>query len=87
MKRLVAAGTVIFALGASPAMAVNDPRVPGDECSASSQAVGHPALANQADNPQGANPPFSANNPGESTGAKAVLHQQGSAHCPNAPQP
>ena len=85
MKRLIAAAAVMFALGASPALAVNDPLVPGDECSASDQAVGHPAFANQADNPQGANPPFSANNPGVSAGAKAGSHQQGTAHCPNAP--
>jgi hypothetical protein len=84
MKRLLASAAVIFALGASPALAVNDPHVPGDECSASGQAVGHPAFENQQDNPQGANPPFSSNNPGKSTGAKAGLHQQGTAHCTNA---
>ncbi len=90
VKRLVAAvfvsalllGTVSF-----PALAVNDPLVPGDECSASGTAVGHPAFANQADNPQGANPPFSLNNPGKSTGAKGSANSQAPAHCKNAPQP
>jgi hypothetical protein len=72
-------------LSAAPALAVNDPRVPGDECSASEQAVGHPAFANQADNPQGANPPFSVNNPGKSTGARGTEMSQALEHCQNAP--
>lgn len=66
------------------ALAVNDPLVPGDECSASTQAVGHPAFFNQQDNPQGANPPFSSNNPGVSTGAKGTANSEALAHCPNA---
>jgi hypothetical protein len=70
---------------ATPALAVNDPLVPGDECSASSQAVGHPAFANQVGNPQGANPPFSANNPGQSTGAKGSINSRALEHCPNGP--
>ena len=84
--RMVAVAlTSAFLLGTmgSAALAVNDPLVPGDECSASTQAVGHPAFANQADNPQGANPPFSANNPGDSTGAKGSAHTQATTHCPN----
>jgi hypothetical protein len=68
-----------------PASAVNDPAVPGDDCSASETAVGHPAVANQADNPQGANPPFSSNNPGQSTGAQGQARSQALAHCANAP--
>ena len=85
MKRLVLLVTLLLALLAAPALAVNDPLVPGDECSASTQAVGHPAFANQADNPQGANPPFSVNNPGKSTGAKGSANSQAMAHCQNAP--
>jgi hypothetical protein len=58
-----------------PALAVNDPLVPGDNCaSANSQAVGHPAFVHQQ--PQGANPPFSSNNPGVSTGAQWSVHSQ-----------
>jgi hypothetical protein len=66
-----------------PAIAVNDPAVPGDDCSASETAVGHPAFANQADNPQGANPPFSSNNPGQSTGARGQERSQAVEHCAN----
>ncbi len=75
-------GTVSF-----PAFAVNDPFVPATVCSAeNSEAVGHPAIIHQQ--PQGAEPPFSASNPGASTGAKANAHSQAAAHCPNAaPQP
>jgi hypothetical protein len=86
VKRIVAvlatSALLVGALG-STALAVNDPLVPGDECSASTQAVGHPAFANQQDNPQGANPPFSSNNPGVSTGAKGTANSEALAHCPN----
>jgi len=87
VKRMVAVlATSALLVGAvdSTALAVNDPLVPGDECSASTQAVGHPAFANQQDNPQGANPPFSSNNPGVSTGAKGTANSEALAHCPNA---
>ena len=77
---LAAAAGVVTA---APALAVNDPLVPGDECSASTHAVGHPAFVHQQ--PQGANPPFSANNPGVSTGARAGAHAMALAHCPHAP--
>ena len=85
MKRpmLVLASACALLL-AAPAAAVNDPLVPGDECSASTTAVGHPAFANQLDNPQGANPPFSLNNPGKSTGAKGSANSKATAHCKNA---
>jgi len=57
----------------SPALAVNDPLVPGDDCAPdNAQAVGHPALAHQQ--PQGANPPFSLKNPGVSTGAQGSVN-------------
>ena len=80
---LATSALLVGAVG-SAALAVNDPLVPGDECSASTQAVGHPAFANQQDNPQGANPPFSSNNPGASTGAKGMANSEALAHCPNA---
>jgi len=78
MKRLALATAVVFTSVASPAMAINDPLVPGDECSASSQAVGHPAVGKPP-----FPPPFSVNNPGSSEGAQAFRHQQGTEHCPN----
>ncbi|MFL5685396.1 MAG: hypothetical protein ACJ77D_05020 [Chloroflexota bacterium] len=78
MKRLLVgmtlAGSVLLA-SAAPALAVNDPLVPGDNCAPSNaQAVGHPAFLHQQ--PQGANPPFSSNNPGVSTGARGSLNSQ-----------
>ena len=85
MKRL-ALVVLLLAFFATPALAVNDPLVPGDDCAAeNSQAVGHPAFANQQ--PQGANPPFSSNNPGQSTGARGSANSQATAHCQNATSP
>jgi hypothetical protein len=81
MRRL-AVLTFLLAGFAGPASAVNDPFVPAEDCApANAQAVGHPAVANQADNPQGANPPFSSNNPGASTGARGSAHSQAVTHC------
>jgi len=87
MKRIAVLSGVIFAFTASPAFAVNDPFAPGDNCSASTQAIGHPAFENQTEhgNTQGANPPFSSNNPGQSTGAKGGERSKALAHCKNAP--
>ena len=82
MRRLTLLVTLLLALSAPPAFAVNDLFVPGDECaSENSQAVGHPAFVHQQ--PQGANPPFSSNNPGRSTGARALGHSRAPAHCQN----
>ena len=84
-KRVLAAmftSALLMGVLSAPALAVNDPLVPGDECSASTQAVGHPAFVHQQ--PQGANPPFSLNNPGKSTGAKGTANSQALAHCQNA---
>ena len=61
---------------AVPALAINDSRVPADECSGNINAVGtpggepNPGLL-QAD-PVG--PPASASNPGQSTGAQGQAH-------------
>ncbi len=86
MKRSIIVVLAALVVAVGPAGAVNDPVVPAEECApANAEAVGHPAFANQADNPQGANPPFSLKNPGASTGAKAEEHSQAEAHCPNAP--
>jgi len=73
VRRLVAvASTSALLVGAvsAPAFAVNDPFVPGEDCSPDfSQAVGHRAFDNEQSPVAGA--PFSSNNPGVSEGAKA----------------
>jgi len=80
MKRLVVLGLAIAAACAPSAGAVNDPLVPAEDCAPDhAQAVGHPAFLHQQ--PQGANPPFSSNNPGNPTGAKGQLNSQATAHC------
>jgi hypothetical protein len=68
------AGSLSLAAMASPAQAINDPKVPGDNCSSdNSVAVGDPS---QPLNPgiignKNVGPPVSDNNPGlGSTGAK-----------------
>ena len=78
-KRVLAAvftSALLVGVVISPALAVNDPLVPGDNCAPdNAQAVGHPAFIHQQ--PQGANPPFSSNNPsGVSTGAKGSEHSE-----------
>jgi hypothetical protein len=85
MRRLALLSAVVVVVGvlAGPAVAVNDPFVPGDQCSASETAVGHPAAAHEQSD--AASPPFSFNNPGVSTGAKAHdVEQATNAHCVNA---
>ena len=85
MKRLALVACFTVGALAGPASAVNDPFVPAEDCAPShAQAVGHPAFANQADNPQGANPPFSSNNPGASTGARGSAHSQAATHSAGA---
>jgi hypothetical protein len=82
VKRIVAVfATSALLVGAvsSTALAVNDPLVPGDNCAPdNAQAVGHPALANNQTPETAANPPFSSNNPGVSTGAQGSEHSQAS---------
>ena len=73
----LAAAAAALAL-ATPAQAINDGRVPADECSDNPNAVGTPG-GNQ--NPGLANtdqvgPPASANNPGRSTGARGEEKSQ-----------
>ena len=63
---------------AAPAQAINDGRVPADECSDNPNAVGtpgggpNPGLANTDQ----VGPPASANNPGRSTGARGEERSQ-----------
>ncbi len=78
-RRLVALGLVAGTLAAAaPAHAINDSRVPADECSENPNAVGtpggqpNPGLANAE--PVG--PPASANNPGRSEGARGEERSQ-----------
>jgi hypothetical protein len=87
--------TLLVALGMSPpASAINDPVAPGDNCSASSAAIGHPggvpaterAEMNGADNP--VDGVASRSNPGNAvtendTSADASMHEQASERCPN----
>jgi hypothetical protein len=76
-RKLMAAGLLAGSLSlvalAGPAYAINDPKVPGDNCSPdNSAAVGDPEGGNPgiAQSPQ-VSPPVSDNNPGlGSTGAK-----------------
>ena len=79
MRKVSAVLAVIGALGAAaPAQAINDGRVPADECSNNPNAVGtpggepNPGLATAE--PVG--PPASDNNPGQSTGARGEQHSQ-----------
>lgn len=79
MRKTVSFAAVAVALAtAAPAQAINDGRVPADECSANASAVGtpggspNPGLATA--DPVGA--PASANNPGRSTGARGEEHSQ-----------
>jgi hypothetical protein len=86
MRRLllfvVVSAIVFVALFAGPALAVNDPFTPGEECDASQDvAVGHPAAANEQSNK--ASPPFSSSNPGVSEGAQGN-NSVATDHCPNA---
>lgn len=85
MKRFVVAVALVLTLSAPSALAVNDPLVPAENCAPdNAQAVGHPAFTNNQTPPTAANPPFSRNNPGESTGAQGQANSQATAHCPGA---
>ena len=70
----------------SAALAINDPKVPANECSSEeSVAVGDPF---EGANPgiaqaEPVSPAVSANNPGVSTGAKGQVKSQALENCPN----
>ena len=88
MRRKLALFGVVAALlaAAAPTQAINDPRVPANECSPdNSAAVGDPTGGNPgiAQSPQVA-PPVSLNNPGVSTGAKGQENSQAIGNCPNS---
>lgn len=78
--------TSAFVLGttAFPALAINDGRVPAEECSGNPTAVGtpqgnpNPGLA--VSEPVG--PPASEANPGQSGGAQGEARSQAETHCP-----
>jgi hypothetical protein len=85
MRRFFVAVALVLMLSAPSALAVNDPLVPAENCAPdNAQAVGHPALTNNETPATAANPPFSRNNPGESTGAQGQVNSQATAHCPGA---
>jgi hypothetical protein len=83
-RKLVVVGTVVAALAAAaPAGAINDPRVPANECSGNPVAVGDtPSPPNPGiDRVTFVNPPVSDDNPGHGDGAQAVNHTQALFHC------
>ena len=90
VRRLAALGVVAAALAAAaaPAQAINDPVVPGDDCSPdNSAAVGNahgmnPGIFGPASSH--VSPPVSLNNPGQSTGAKALENSNAFGTCPNS---
>ena len=82
------AASVSFVALAAPAYAINDPRVPANECSSDhSAAVGDPlGPGNPGINfhtPQ-VSPFVSGNNPGVSTGALGQQNSNAIGHCPNS---
>lgn len=86
MRRLaayiVALALVLTALVAGPALAVNDPFTPADQCDApQGEAIGHPAF--EREQSDRASAPFSSNNPGRSDGAEGN-RSAATAHCSNA---
>jgi hypothetical protein len=87
VRRLALLGVVVASLtAAAPAQAINDPQVPGDECSnPHSVAVGDPPGGNPGiiGNPQ-VSPPVSANNPGVSTGARGAERSNAIGTCHNS---
>jgi hypothetical protein len=97
MRRSVvsAAAALLLALGAaSPAAAINDPFAPGDNCSASGAAIGHPGGIPATERAEmiGADNPVdgvaSRSNPGNAvtdndTSADASAHEQASGRCTN----
>jgi hypothetical protein len=84
MKRFSALVVAVFVLSAAPALGVNHPFIPANECSSSGNAGGLPAAGNNQTPATAANPPFSLNNPGQSTGARGGENSQATQHCPNA---
>ena len=90
VRRLAQFGVVAAALAAAaPAGAINDPRVPANECSPdNSAAVGDPlAPGNPGINlhtPQ-VSPFVSGNNPGVSLGALGQQNSSAIGHCANSP--
>ena len=94
-RRFALLGVVVAALAAAaPAQAINDPRVPGDDCAAgNSVAVGDPFGGNNPGivfnfatgrdvTPQ-VSPFVSGHNPGVSTGAEAVNVSNAFGTCRN----
>jgi hypothetical protein len=85
----VATAVVVAVLGvAAPAYAINDPRVPADECSPNnSAAVGDPPGGNPGiTGNKNVSPFVSGHNPGVSTGALGFL-SNAIGTCPNSKLP
>ena len=97
VRRLALLGLVLGALavGAAPAQAINDPKVPGEDCSPDfSAAVGdplHPGNPGINFHTPDVSPPVSLNNPGNGTtgpgngtGARGQDNSQAPGTCPNS---
>ena len=80
------AGSVSLVALAAPAYAINDPRVPADECSPNnSAAVGDPPGGNPGIiGNKNVSPFVSGHNPGVSTGALGQLNSNAIGKCPNS---
>jgi hypothetical protein len=82
------AGSVSLVAVAAPAYAINDPRVPANECSSdNSVAVGDPLDPGNPginDHTPQVSPFVSGNNPGASTGALGQLNSNAIGTCRNA---
>ena len=80
------AASVSLVAVAAPAYAINDPRVPANECSPdNSAAVGDPLdPGNPGINLQQVSPFVSGNNPGVSTGALGQQNSNAIGTCPNS---
>ncbi len=91
MKRILILLTLVVGLvvgSALPALANNDPLVPGDDCSGNPHAIGHPndpfaGTVNATDIvdvlrgvPNPVDGPASLNNPGNAEGAQGQVHAQ-----------
>ena len=90
VRRLALLGVVAAAAlaAAAPAQAINDPLVPGNDCSPDNSAavgdplgVGNPGINDHT--PQ-VSPPVSRNNPGVSTGARGTEMSNAIGTCPNS---
>jgi len=81
---LVVAVVLIIAGSAGPALAVNDPYTPSNECAAADEAAGHPAGGREQADP--VSPPFSeADAATDETDGAAGNNSEAVGNCANSP--